>query len=70
MWKHDNVFNKNTTILFFRENIVEKLHASYQSWKKNKCSDIIYSNLVNLILNSNKNEINLRKITKQTPKEC
>ena len=31
--------------------IFEKLHASHQSWKK-KCSDIIHSKLMNLIIHS------------------
>ena len=35
--------------LDFREKIFEKLHASHQSWK-NKCSDIIYLNVINLVI--------------------
>ena len=37
-------------MFIFVKQIFAKLHASHQSWKKNKCSDIIYSILINFII--------------------
>ena len=34
--KHDNIVKQNTNMLIFVKQIFEKLHASHQSWKKQK----------------------------------
>ena len=46
--KNDNIVQQTKTYSFSQKKI-EKLHASHQSWK-NKCSDIIKTNLMNLIM--------------------
>ena len=49
--KNDNIVKQIQNCCFSWENIFEKQHASYQSWK-NKWFDIIYLNLINLIIHN------------------
>ena len=66
MWKKRQYDQTKHNTVVFRETIFEKLHASYQSWRK-QLSDIIYINLIDLIiynqiqLKSIKNHIHLRR---------
>ena len=71
MWKNDNMVEKNTEMSFFVKNKSLRSYTGHTKVGKNKFSDIIYFNSIDLIiyneiqLKSIKNHINLRKNDKK-----